>query len=85
MSIICSKSSLVGIALIVIARFLGSTSIHLQLETLPLFCFENSSNSSSKFLYKELSFNLLLSDITSHTFTIIDGISTFTPLTIKCA
>jgi hypothetical protein len=67
----------------VIDSFLESTSIHLQPETLPLFSFENSSNSSNKDLYRELSFNLSLREITSHTFTEIDGTSTFTQLTVK--
>jgi len=67
----------------VIDNFLESTSIHLQPETLPLFSFENTSNSSNKDLYKGLSFNLSLSVITSHTFTEIDGTSTLTQLTVK--
>jgi len=69
----------------VIVNFLESTSIHLHPETLPLFCFENSSNSSSKDLYKGLSFNLSLSAITSPILTVIDGTSTLTQLTVKCA
>jgi hypothetical protein len=67
----------------VIDNFLESTSIHLQPDTLPLFSFENASNSSNKDLYKGLSFNLSLKEITSHTFTEIDGTSTLTQLTVK--
>jgi hypothetical protein len=67
----------------VIDNFLESTSIHLQPDTLPLFSFENASNSSNKDLYKGLSFNLSLNEITSHTLTEIDGTSTFTQLTVK--
>jgi hypothetical protein len=67
----------------VIVNFLESTSIHLHQVTLPLFCLENSSNSSNKDLYKGLSFNLSLNAITSHTFTEIDGTSTFTQFTVK--
>jgi hypothetical protein len=67
----------------VIVNFLESTSIHLHPETLPLFCLEYSSNSSNKDLYKGLSFNLSLRAITSHTFTEIDGTSTFTQFTVK--
>jgi len=71
--------------LIVIVNFLESTSIHLQAVTLPLLALENSSNSSNKVLYKADSFNLSLNAITSHTFTAIDGTSTFTPFNVKCA
>jgi hypothetical protein len=67
----------------VIVNFLESTSIHLHPETLPLLFFENSSNSSNKDLYKGLSFNLSLKEITSHTLTEIDGTSTFTQFTVK--
>jgi hypothetical protein len=67
----------------VIDNFLESTSIHLHEETFHLFCFENSSSSSNKDLYKGLSFNLSLREITSHILTVIDGTSTLTQLTVK--
>jgi hypothetical protein len=84
-SIIWSKSSFKGNALIVIVNFLESTSIHLHAVTLPLFPLENSSNSSNNVLYKGDSFNLSLREITSQTFTKIEGISTFTQFSVKCA
>gem|GEM_PF-5515576 len=68
-----------------IFKFLASTSIHLKFDTFHLFCFENSSISSSKDLYKGLSFNLSLNSITSHTFKEIEGISTFIQFNLKCA
>jgi len=67
----------------VIDNFLESTSIHLHPETFHLFCFENSTNSSNKDLYSGLSFSLSLREITSHTFTEIEGTSTLTPFTVK--
>jgi hypothetical protein len=67
----------------VIDNFLESTSIHLHPDTFHLFCFENSSNSSNKDLYKGLSFSLSLREIVSHILTEIEGTSTLTQLTVK--